>query len=115
MPARARHRVPSAISHTVKSPEEALAVDLFDRSGHRAVFDANGRRVLGEGRGGLERARRLDRLAASLHDGWEPARSVVVDGVYPTSPDHSACAYRTVTTGQPAQRMTRSAMLPSKK
>ncbi len=84
--ARALHRVPSAISYTVKALEDVVGVELFDRSGHRAVLNANGRRLLEEGRAVLERARRLERLAISLRDGWEPALSVVVDGVYPTEP-----------------------------
>lgn len=84
--ARALHRVPSAVSYTVKALESGLGVALFDRSGHRAVLNATGRRVLEEGRAVLERARRLEGLAASLRDGWEPALSVVVDGVYPTEP-----------------------------
>jgi DNA-binding transcriptional LysR family regulator len=84
--ARALHRVPSAISYTVKSLEDALGCPLFDRAGHTASLNANGRRLLEEGRAVLEHARRLDRVAGALHSGWEPELAVVVDGVYPTAP-----------------------------
>lgn len=84
--ARALHRVPSAVSYTVKALEDAVGVPLFDRSGHRAALNANGQRVLEEARAVLERARRLEHLAGSLRAGWEPTLAVVVDGVYPTAP-----------------------------
>ncbi len=79
-------RVPSAVSYAVKSLEEDLGLPLFDRSGHRAALTPAGRRVLEEGRVVLEQARRLEVVAASLRDGWEPELSVVVDGAYPTEP-----------------------------
>jgi DNA-binding transcriptional LysR family regulator len=55
--ARALHRVPSAVSYTVKALEDAVGVPLFDRSGHRAALNANGQRVLEEARAVLWPAR----------------------------------------------------------
>ncbi len=84
--ARALHRVPSAISHTVARLESVLDVPIFDRSGHRAVLTSAGRRILDAGRDVLESARRLDLLAEGLQDGWEPSLQVVVDGALPMPP-----------------------------
>ncbi len=84
--ARALHRVPSAITYTVKGLEAAVGFDLFDRAGPRATLNARGQRLLAAARGVLEQARRLDHLAASLRTGWAPTLSVVVDGGYPTEP-----------------------------
>lgn len=84
----ARHlgRVPSAISYTVRQLETHLGVELFDRSGHRAVFTAAGRAILDEGRAVLARARRLQGLAAEFASGVEPRLSVVFDGIVPMAP-----------------------------
>lgn len=81
--ARELHRVPSAISYSVQTLEEAVSVPLFDRSGHRAGLTAAGRQLLGEARDLLSRAQQLDRTASLLGDGWEPEVRVVVDGAYP--------------------------------
>jgi DNA-binding transcriptional LysR family regulator len=83
---RVLHRVPSAVSYTVQTLEEALGVVLFDRSGHRAALTAPGRRLLAEARELLVRARQLDDLATVLGEGWEPELQVVVDGAYPLDP-----------------------------
>jgi DNA-binding transcriptional LysR family regulator len=84
--ARELHRVASAVSYTVQGLEEALGVALFDRSGHRAVLTAAGRQLVEEARDVLQRARKLDRLALTLADGWEPEVRLVVDGAYPMDP-----------------------------
>jgi DNA-binding transcriptional LysR family regulator len=84
--ARQLGRVPSAISHAVARLEEVLGVELFDRSGHRAVLSPAGRRVLEAGAQVLAAGRRLDALAAGLHGGWEPTLHVVADGALPTAP-----------------------------
>ena len=63
--ARELHRVPSAVSYTVKTLEESLAVSLFDRSGHRARLTPAGRRILESGAEILRRARALDMALAA--------------------------------------------------
>ena len=80
------HRATSAVSYAVKSLESALELELFDRSGHRAVLTDGGRLVLEEARGVLERARRIETLADQLQQGWEPKLVVVLDGVLPMQP-----------------------------
>ena len=84
--ARSVHRVPSAISYTVRALEEGLGITVFDRSGHRAVLTDAGRRVHEAGAEVLRQARALDGLARSLEDGWEPELQVVLDGLYPMAP-----------------------------
>ncbi|HUL55837.1 MAG TPA: LysR family transcriptional regulator, partial [Usitatibacter sp.] len=42
------HRVPSAVTYSVRQLEEALGIELFDRSGHRAVLTDAGRELLAE-------------------------------------------------------------------
>ena len=83
---KALHRVPSAISYTVRGLEEALGVVLFDRSGHRAVLTADGRRLVEPARALLLQGRRIERLAAELRGGWEAELEIVVDGAFPLGP-----------------------------
>ena len=84
--ARRLHKVQSAVSYGVRQLEENLGLQIFDRSGHRARLTSAGRALLEEGRGLLDRARHLERLAEGWHDGWEARLSVVVDEVLPLQP-----------------------------
>lgn len=84
--ARRLHRVPSAVTYAVQTLETALGVELFDRSGHRAVLTAPGRELWAEARPLLERARTLDALATTLAEGWEAELHVVVDAAWPLGP-----------------------------
>lgn len=84
--ARALHRSTPAVSYAVKALEEALEVELFDRSGHRASLTAAGQQVLDEGRRVLDRARDLDRLGRRLRQEWEPQLEIAVDGVLAMQP-----------------------------
>ncbi len=84
--ARRLHKVQSAVSYGIRQLEEALGVELFDRSGHRAQLTDAGRVVLEEGRQLLARARRLEALGAHFQAGWEPRLEVVVDGILPMEP-----------------------------
>ncbi len=80
------HRVPSAVSYSVKTMEEQLGLTLFERLGNRAQLTAQGRRILAAGRQVLQQAEELERLAFVMREGWEPELHVVVDGVYPMEP-----------------------------
>lgn len=84
--ARALRRSTPAVSYAVKALEEALEVELFDRSGHRASLTPAGQQVLDEGRRVLDRARDLDRLGQRLREEWEPQLEIAVDGVLPMQP-----------------------------
>lgn len=84
--ARELNRVPSALSYTVRTLEEAVGVALIARGGHTATLTAAGQRVLEEGREVLHYARRLEQVAGSLAEGWEPDLRIVVDGALPMRP-----------------------------
>lgn len=81
--ARELHRVPSAISYAVTTLEGALELALFDRSHQRAVLTPAGARIVQEAEDLLLRSRRLERLAGTMGEGWEPDVRFVVDAAYP--------------------------------
>ena len=84
--AKELHRVPSAISYMVRTLEDSLDLQIFDRSGYKAVLTPAGRRILEEGSELLRAARRMDAMAHELQTGWEPELHIVVDGVVPLGP-----------------------------
>lgn len=86
------HKAQSAVSYAVQRLEEALGVQVFDRSGHRARFTAAGVALLDEARQVLSRTRRLQALAGQFRSGAEPRLLVVVDGVLPMEPIMAALA-----------------------
>src|SRR5690242_17665331 len=75
------HRVPSAITYSVRQLEEALGVDLFDRSGHRAVLTDAGRELLAEGRRLLRAAADLECRVQQVARGWESELRIAIDTV----------------------------------
>lgn len=80
------HRVPSAITYTIRRLEEELGVELFDRSGHRAVLTEAGRIVLGRGREMLTAAEALRATARGLGEGWEPSFTIAVNSLLHLEP-----------------------------
>src|SRR3954470_4286564 len=75
------HRVPSAITYSVRQLEEGLGIPLFDRSGHRAVLTPAGRELLGEGRRLLRAAADLECRVQQVAKGWEAELRIAVDTV----------------------------------
>ena len=73
------HRVPSAITYSVKQLEDALGVALFDRKGHRAVLTEAGRELLGEGRHLLRLAADLECRVRQVAQGWEVELRLAID------------------------------------
>src|SRR5215207_4965169 len=73
------HRVPSAITYSVKQLEDGLGVPLFDRRGHRAVLTAAGRELLAEGRRLLRAAADLECRVQQVAKGWEAELRIAVD------------------------------------
>ena len=73
------HRVPSAITYSVRQLEESLGVELFDRRGHRAVLTEAGRELLREGRKLLEAAADLECRVQQVARGWESELRIAVD------------------------------------
>ena len=79
------HRVPSAITYSVRQLEEGLGVGLFDRTGHRAVLTEAGRELLAEGRRLLEAAADLECRVQQVAKGWESELRIAVDTIISAS------------------------------
>lgn len=90
--AEALHRVPSAVSYSIRMLEEDVGIRLFERIGNRNKLTAGGRALLTSARRVLDEASGLDRVAATLRDGWEPELQIVVDGLVPLEPIAEALA-----------------------
>lgn len=78
--------MPSAITYTIRKLEEELGVELFDRSGHRAVLTDAGRIVLARGREMLTAAGALRATARGLGEGWEPSFTIAVNSLVNPAP-----------------------------
>lgn len=72
------HRVPSALTYSVHKLEQDLAVQLFDRSGHRAILTAAGLELLREGRHLLHAARELEERVKRVAAGVETELRIAV-------------------------------------
>lgn len=75
------HRVPSAVTYSVRQLEAGLGISLFDRSGHRAVLTEAGRELLSEGRRLLQAAADLECRVQQVAKGWESELRIAVDTV----------------------------------
>src|SRR3954465_15096424 len=75
------HRVPSAITYSVRQLEDGLGVALFDRRGHRAVLTDAGKELLSEGRRLLRAAADLECRVQQVAKGWEAELRIAVDTV----------------------------------
>ena len=77
--------MPSAVTYTMRKLEEDLGVELFDRSGHRAVLTEAGQIVLARGREMLA-ADALRASARDLDEGWEARFSIAVNSLLRLEP-----------------------------
>jgi DNA-binding transcriptional LysR family regulator len=77
------HRVPSALTYTVKKLESDLGVTLFDRSGKRAQLTAAGEGLLIQGRQLLRDAEAMEQRMHRVAHGWEPGLKIAVDELIP--------------------------------
>ena len=75
------HRVPSAITYSVRQLEEGLGISLFDRGGHRAVLTPAGRELLAEGRRLLRAAADLECRVQQVARGWEAELRIALDTI----------------------------------
>ena len=75
------HRVPSAITYSVRQLEQALGIELFDRRGHRAVLTEAGAELLSQGRELLRAAADLECRVQQVARGWESELRIAVDTV----------------------------------
>ena len=76
--ADALHRVPSALTYSVHKLEQDLSVQLFDRSGHRAVLTPAGVELLREGRHLLHAATELENRVRRVAAGVETELRIAV-------------------------------------
>jgi len=79
--AEALFRVPSAITYTVQKLEQDLAVQLFDRSGHKAVPTPAGHALLRDGRHLLRAAQLLESRVTRVATGYETELTIAVSDV----------------------------------
>ncbi len=81
--ALALHRVPSAVTYTVRKLEQDLGVSLFDRSGHRAILTPAGAELQHQGERLLTAARALEAQVLRVSTGWEQTLHIAVDNMIP--------------------------------
>ncbi|HZZ91678.1 MAG TPA: LysR family transcriptional regulator [Usitatibacter sp.] len=79
------HRVPSAITYSVRQLEDSLGVELFDRRGNRAILTSAGRELLGEGRRLLRAAADLECRVQQVARGWESELRIALDTIIPAA------------------------------
>lgn len=80
--AESLHRVPSAITYTVRKLEEDLGVALFNRSGHRAELTPAGTELLREGRHLLNAANELELRVKRVATGIETELTIAVTDLF---------------------------------
>ena len=77
------HRVPSALTYSVRKLEQDLDVVLFDRSGHRARLTSAGQELMQQGRHLLRAAGELECRVKRVATGWEMELRIVLDIMIP--------------------------------
>jgi DNA-binding transcriptional LysR family regulator len=99
--AESLHKVPSAITYTVRNLESAMGVALFNRSGHRATLTEAGEELLREGRHLLRAANELEQRVKRVATGVETELSIAhsdllrVEAIYPVLQDFYAEGFGT--------------------
>ncbi|MEM6049761.1 DNA-binding transcriptional activator PunR [Erwinia sp. P7711] len=75
------HRVPSAISYTVRQLEEWLAVPLFERRHRDVVLTEAGRVFVQEGRSVIKKMLATRRQCQQVANGWRGQINIAVDRI----------------------------------
>jgi len=75
------HRVPSAISYTVRQLENWLAVPLFERQHREVVLTPAGEHFVREGRSVIKKMLATRRQCQQLANGWRGHLSIAVDRI----------------------------------
>lgn len=73
------HRVPSAVSYTVRQLETWLAVPLFERQHREVVLTPAGEHFVREGRSVIKKMLATRRQCQQLANGWRGQLSIAVD------------------------------------
>ncbi|WP_380180548.1 DNA-binding transcriptional activator PunR [Kalamiella sp. sgz302252] len=79
------HRVPSAISYTVRQLEEWLAVPLFERRHRDVVLTAAGEHFIQEGRAVIKKMLVTRRQCQQVANGWRGQLNIAVDRIVKAS------------------------------
>ncbi|RDH82738.1 MAG: LysR family transcriptional regulator [endosymbiont of Galathealinum brachiosum] len=77
------HRVPSAITYSMKKLEQDLNTPLFNRAGHRAKLTESGKFLLDEGRHLLEAVSELENQVKKVSRGWEIELNIAIADMLP--------------------------------
>jgi len=75
------HRVPSAVSYTVRQLETWLAVPLFERQHREVTLTAAGEHFVREGREVIKKMLATRRQCQQLANGWRGQLSIAVDRI----------------------------------
>jgi DNA-binding transcriptional LysR family regulator len=81
--AHSLHRVPSAITYSMKKLEQDLDTPLFDRAGHKAVLTTAGQLLLAEGRHLLDAVTSLENQVKKVSNGWEAELNIAFADMLP--------------------------------
>ncbi len=84
--AEALNRSQSSVSYALRRLQEQMPVALLEPKGRRTVLTEAGELMLRRARALLEEAQNLERLAATLGQGWEPEIRIAVDHAFPPEP-----------------------------
>lgn len=84
--AESLHRVPSAITYTIRTLEDDLGIQLFDRSGHKARLTEAGNELLREGRHLLKAASELECRVRRVATGVETDISITISDILRLEP-----------------------------
>ena len=77
------NKVRSALTYTVKKLEDDLGIEIFDRSGHKAILTPMGEYLLKESNALLKDANALEKNIHLKKEGWETSLSIALDEVIP--------------------------------
>lgn len=75
------HRVPSAVSYTVRQLEQWLAVPLFERRHRDVVLTAAGEVFIAQGRAVIKKMLATRRQCQQVANGWRGQLSIAVDAI----------------------------------
>ena len=84
--AKKLHKVRSALTYDIQSLENAIGVELFDRSAYRTSLTKEGERFFSQAKKLLLNAQQVWDFTRQLSAQWEPRIGLVIDGALPTEP-----------------------------
>lgn len=80
------HKVRSALTYTIRKFEERFKIEIYDRSGHRAILTETGRALLEQGRHLIELSNQIIDNVKQISTGWEPIVKVAYDEILSIDP-----------------------------